>query len=128
MAEGVYEKLVERLEKELADAEGGWQLDERKRELTIHTTISRDPSRSRTGGEYDFYICFQPTADGVVVYDATSCELRIDWMEEELYPVLLSLNGLRRLAALLDLRGKCAGFLRRKNTFSELRAAVEAAA
>lgn len=130
MAEqGAYEKLVAEIEK-LLSAEGGWCVDEQRKELVIHTDVSRDPRRSRNGGEYDFYTCFMPVGDGVLVYEDTSCELDMNGMGQhcgEIIPCIVGLEGLRRIAASIGLRTTCQKFLKRKASFADLREAVEAA-
>jgi len=127
MAEqGAYERLVSEIER-LLPAEGGWWVNDREKELIIHTNVSRDRRRSRNGGEYDFYTCFEPVRDGVLVYDATSCELHINGMGRQIIPCIVGLEGLRRIAASVGLRTTCQKFLKRKASFADLREAVEAA-
>jgi hypothetical protein len=125
---GAFEELAQQIER-LLPAQGGWWIDERDNELVIHTHVSRDPSRSSNGGEYDFYDCFAVTGDGILVYEATSCELRIDRCGRDSYaaytiPCVVGLDGLRRIAALVGLRAACKQFLRREIGFADLKAAV----
>lgn len=128
---GAFEELVSKIE-ELLPAEGGWWINEGNfdKELCIHTKVSRDPSRSHNGGEYDFYACFAVVGDGILVYENTSCELRIDGMGRDagyVIPVIIGLGALRRIAALVGLRSACKLFLKRGIGFGDLKDAVELA-
>lgn len=127
---GAFETLVGEIEA-LLPSEGGWWINHNNGELVIHTCVSRDPRRSRNGGEYDFYTCFRPTGDGVLMYDDTSCELYIRGMGEDgggIIPCIVGLEGLRRIAASVGLRVTCEKFLKKQASFADLREAVEAAA
>lgn len=128
---GAFEELAGVIEG-LLPAAGGWWIDKDDNELVIHTHVSSNPLKSRNGGEYDFYDCFHVTGDGILVYEATSCELNIDRCGRDSYaaytiPVIIGLDGLRRIAALVGLRAACKQFLKRGIGFNELKASVEAA-
>jgi len=126
---GAFEELANEIES-LLPAEGGWWINEDHNELVVHTTVSRDPRRSSNGGEYHFYNCFAVVGDGILVYDDTSCELHIDRMGRDagyVIPVIVGLDGLRRIAALVGLRAACKQFLQRGIGFAELREAVKRA-
>lgn len=126
---GAFEELAGTIES-LLPAEGGWWINDGGKELVIHTTVSRDPSRSCNGGEYHFYNCFAVVGDGVLIYDDTSCELRMDRMGRKagyIIPCIVGLDGLRRIAALVGLRAACKQFLKRGIGFNELRKAVKLA-
>jgi len=130
--QGAFEELASKIE-ELLPAEGDWWISEEQNELVIQTAVSRDPSRNRNGGEYDFHTSFKPVGDGVRVYQWSSCELPIDTMGIDSYtavtiPVIVGLDGLRRIAALVGLRAACKQFLARKLGFADLKAAIELAA
>jgi hypothetical protein len=126
---GAFEELASTIEA-LLPAEGRWNIDKTHHELSIHTIVSNDPRRSRNGGEYDFYTCFAVVGDGVLVYEETSCELRIRGMGRDagyVIPAIVGLDGLRRIAALVGLRAACKQFLKRGIGFADLKAAIEAA-
>lgn len=127
---GAFEELAEAIGN-LLPAEGGWRINEEGKELVIHTTVSKDLRRSSNGGEYDFYTCFKPTGDGVLMYDDTSCELNMWGMGQHvdsfIFPCIIGLEGLRRIAASVGLRTTCEQFLKKQASFAQLREAVEAA-
>lgn len=126
---GAFEELANEIER-LLPAEGGWRISKEWKELVIHTEVSRDPRRSSNGGEYHFYTCFEPTGDGVLVYNDTSCELSIHGMgkdEGTIIPCIVGLEGLRGIAASVGLRMTCKQFLKKQASFAELREAVKAA-
>lgn len=126
---GAFEELAGDIEA-LLPAEGGWWINEEVKELVVHTSVSRDERRSRNGGEYHFYTCFAVVGDGVLVYFSTSCELHMPTMGRDagyIIPCIVSLDGLRRIAALVGLRAACKQFLKRGIGFNELRKAVKLA-
>lgn len=117
---GGYLELVEEIAS-LLPAEGGWWINGRG-ELVIHTEVSKDPSRSRNGGEYDFYMVFCPMGDRVLSYEDTSCELRIDRCGESgyaaaEYETIIGTEGLRRIAAMTGLIRVCELFLKKQAFF-----------
>ena len=76
--------------------------------LRIVTQQSRDPRRSRNGGEYYSYFNAEIRPDGVEVWDGSSCELVSEAEEKsrsaKLYPVSLTKEGLERMAHLAEAR------------------------
>jgi len=133
---GAFEILASEIEG-LLPAEGGWWINGNNgfsvhhvNELVIHTAVSRDWRRNRNGGEYDYYTRFAVVGDGILVYKDTSCELRMHGMgrdEGYVIPCIVSLEGLRRIAALVGLRAACKQFLKRGIGYTELKEAVKLA-
>lgn len=101
---GQFEQLMNDIEKEIANAEGGWEISGR-RTLMITQRESRDPSRSNNGGEYYLYKHYAPTGLGVEVWESWSCDIapRTEYGGQEYsYDVIVGLDGLRRMAQLAD--------------------------
>lgn len=97
-----FEQLTQEM-KQLLPAEGGWYIEDG--ELVVHTRVSRDHSRDWDGGDYDFYTCFKPVEEGVLVYEETSCRLPVSWTGKEMghvIPCVVSVRRLARLAALFS--------------------------
>ena len=70
------DRLLADICKTLESAEGRSWVSEDGRKLTIHTTVSRDPSRSSNGGEYDFYRIYRVTPVGVVAEGDWTCDIQ----------------------------------------------------
>lgn len=60
---------------------------------------SRDPSKSNNGGEYYQYARYLPVETGVLRYEVSSYE-DDEGRNEEVFPVCLSLAGIKRMAVL----------------------------
>ena len=104
--EGQFEKLMADIEKEVEDAEGGWLITD-KGSLLIHQIVSRDPSRSHNGGEYNTYKYYTPSGLGVFVEEDWSCDIapRSQYGgEESYYDCLVSTDGLERMARLAEVK------------------------
>lgn len=102
---GQFEKLMADIEKKVENAEGGWRIVGGA--LLIHQDVSRDPSRSRNGGEYDTYKEYTPDGLGVSVEETWSCDIapRTQYGgEQSHYDCLVSLEGLELMAKLADLK------------------------
>ena len=100
---GQFELLMEDLEKEIANAEGGWSIENGR--LVICQRESHDPSRRNNGGEYDYYKVYSPGGLGIDVWESWSCDFasRSQYGGEEYsYDVIVGLDGLRRMAQLAD--------------------------
>ena len=107
------EAMVESATDELGDGFPEWQLEDTGYDtpiigLTVTTQQSRDPNRSRNGGEYYGYAHFEIRPDGVEVWSGSSCEL-VSRAEEKargvkVYPISLTPKGLERMAHLAEAR------------------------
>lgn len=103
---GEFERLVADIEQEITDAES-WHVDEFANTLIIVQQESRDPSRSRNGGEYFYWKEYYADGMGVFVEETWSCDIAPrsqyggtdDW-----YDCIISLDGLKRIAQLADSR------------------------
>ena len=102
---GEFEKLMADIEKEVEDAEGGWLVNDGS--LIIQQAVSRDPSRSHNGGEYDTYKEYTPNGLGVEVEETWSCDIapRSQYGgEQSHYDCIVNLEGLELMAKLADLK------------------------
>jgi len=77
----------------LEDGKGkkGWSIREDR--IVVTTRASRDPSRSRNGGEYNYYRIYELVEGGVGAFDDWSCEIgprSAYGGTEEFYPIALS--------------------------------------
>ena len=103
--QGQFEALYKDIEETIENAEGGWQI--RDGVLEVDTIISRDPSRSRTSGEYCHWREFYP--DGIGGVYARGCwSAEFDYEQcngddSAQYDCIVSLDGLRRMAQMADL-------------------------
>jgi len=96
---------------ELGNGYPDWWMDEwddQVNGLTILTERSRDPRRSRNGGEYDFYLHVDLRPDGADIWEGSSCEL-ISSAESKarstrMFAISLSPEGLERMAKLAEAR------------------------
>lgn len=108
LMEELVQAMVESATDELGNGYPDWQMLE---DLWITTQQSRDPSRSRNGGEYYSYTVFEIRPDGVLVYEALSCELvsTQEYKDRSArhYPILMTANELERQAHLAEAWALC---------------------
>jgi len=101
---GQFEDLMKGIETEVANAEGGWSIDEERNRLVVHQTVSRDPCRSNNGGEYNYYKIYSPGL-GVDATETWSCDIaprsQYGGVEEH-FDCIVSLDGLGRMAQLAE--------------------------
>ena len=101
---GQFEALVRDIETEVRDAQGGWYM--RDNTLIVEQQTSRDPRRSRNGGEYYLWRNYQADGLGVVVWEDWSCEIapRHEYGGDAVnYDCIVSADGLKRIAQLADI-------------------------
>ena len=107
LMEELVQAMVESAADELGDGYPEWHW-QRENVLKVVTQQSRDPSRSRNGGEYFGYAFFEIRPDGIEVWDGSSCELISEAEEKDrsakMYPISLTLEGLERMAHLAEAR------------------------
>jgi len=100
------EAMVESATDELSNGYPEWQFYGNT--LSVCTQQSRDPRRSRNGGEYYAYTSFEIRPDGIEVYEELSCELisiqEYKYRSARIYPVSLTKDGLERMAHLAEAR------------------------
>ena len=103
--QGQFEMLYKDIEDTIKNAEGGWTI--RDGVLEVETIVSRDPSRSRNGGEYFHWREFRPDGiGGVCAGGAWSAEFdyeRYNGDDTAQYDCIVSLDGLKRMAQMADL-------------------------
>jgi len=104
---GQFETLVKDIEREIAGAEGGWDIVESwgGLHLRVEQRTSRDPSRSNNGGEYYLWKRYIPDGLGVKVVEDWSCDIAERSRyggEAAYYDCIISVDGLERIAKLAD--------------------------
>ena len=100
---GQFEVLMEDLERELATAEGGYEIDLHSGRLVIIQMESRNPSLSSNGGDYNYYRNYMPDGRGVKVWNSWSCDIaKRQSFTDRHYDCIISLNGLERLAIFIS--------------------------
>jgi hypothetical protein len=127
--QGAFEHLMADIEETIKNAEGDWWLD--CDTLIVQTIVSRDPRRSRNGGEYSFYREYRSNGvGGVEVYGSWSAEFDYEQYnlgDREQYDCIVSGQGLDRMARMADLTSAARAWLaKEKGCMAKLKKAVPA--
>jgi hypothetical protein len=100
---GQFELLVDDIQGEIESAEG-WAIKDDGR-LVVYQQLSRDPRRSRNGGEYDYWKTYAANGLGIEVTEGWSCDIadRSQYGGAEYgYDCCIGLEGLKRIAQLAE--------------------------
>jgi hypothetical protein len=124
---GAFEHLMADIEETIRNAEGEWWMSDNC--LVVETVVSRDPGRSRNGGEYSFYRDFYAEGiGGVHAQGSWSADFDYDqWNSDDKdhYDCVVTLGGLERMARMADLTIAARAWLaKEKGCMAKLKKAV----
>lgn len=129
---GQFEQLVADIEGQIASAEGSWRMatwyHDQPPVLVITQQESRDPGRSRNGGEYTYWRNYRADGLGVEVWEDWSCDFASRDQYgggRTYYDCIISADGLERIAKLADVTIAAKAWLAKEpGCMAKLKAAI----
>ena len=127
---GQFEALMTDIENEIAESEGGYEIEKWAGRPCIIQRESRDPQMSNNGGDYFLYKFYKPDGLGIEVWEDWSCDIASRNQyggREYYYDCIVSLDGLERMAKLATVTIAAKSWLAKEpGCMKELKKAIRA--
>lgn len=122
---GAFELLMDDITKTLENGEY-WKMSSWRDALIIVTKSPDKPELSNNGGDYEYFRIYQSDGLSVHVKDDWSCDFsEYQYSQDEDYNVVISKDGLERMAKLADVTIAAKAWLAKKpESMRRLKAAI----